>query len=304
MRVAVIATFLDEAASMPAFLRSLDAQTRRPDEVVLVDGGSTDGSDAIAEAHPGIRLVRAAGNRSVGRNVAIAATDADVVAATDLGCRLEPTWLERIVAPFDDPSVDVVMGWTVPPVGDDRVRAAVAVLTVPLEEVDADSTRPTTRSVAFRRSRVVPFPERYSHNEDAVWFAELRRRGLRFAFGPEARVAWTAPAGPRQLYRVVRRYGKGDGEAALDGVTYAKVAVQLATLGVLGVASVRLRPARAGLALALGRYVARMRRRAVSTLGSPSVLQAWVRVPAYGLVVKAAQVAGYAEGAVLRRRSG
>ena len=302
MKVAVITTFLDEAASMPAFLASLDTQTRKPDEIVLVDGGSTDGSDRIAEGHPRVRLLRVRGNRSVGRNAAMAATDADVVAATDLGCALEPTWLERIVEPFErDPGVDVVAGWTVPPEGSQRVRASVAVLTVPIESVHPGATRPSTRSVAFRRERVHPFPESYSHNEDAVWFIELRRAGLRFTFAPGARVAWSAPAGPRRLYSVVARYGRGDGHAGLDPRSYLKVAAELGALALLVIASFRSWLARLALAGGWGYYTMRMRRRAVSTLGSPPAFQALARVPAYGIVVKVAQVTGYARGALERR---
>ena len=303
MKVALIATFLNEATSMPAFLASLDAQTRAPDEIVLVDGGSTDGSDRMAEAHRGVRLLRAPGNRSVGRNAAIAATRADLIAATDLGCILEPTWLEHIVAPLEDnQDVDVVMGWMVPPATSNRVRASVATLVVPIESVDPDTTRPSTRSVAFRKDRVHPFPEEYSHNEDAVWFIDLRKEGRRFAFAPDARVVWTAPDGPRRLYRVVARYGLGDGHAGLDPRGYLKVGVELGALGALALGSIRWWSARLGLAAGLAYYTLRWRQRAMSTLGNPSPYQAFVRVPAYGLVAKAAQVTGYARGAMQRRR--
>jgi len=304
VKVALISTFLNEAGSMPAFLAGIEAQTRKPDEIILVDGGSTDGSDRIAARHPGVTLLRVPGNRSAGRNAALAATDADVIAATDLGCALEATWLEHIVEPLEaDAGIDVVAGWTVPPPLDERVRASVAVLTVPIERVDPASTRPSTRSVAFRRTRVHPFPEGYSHNEDAVWFVELRRRGLRFAFARDARVAWNAPRGPRRLYRVVARYGRGDGDAGLDPRAYLKVAGELSALGLLAAASLRFWTARLGLVAGWGYFTMRMRRRAISTLGSPSAYQALVRVPAYGLVVKAAQVAGYARGSLERRLS-
>lgn len=301
LTVTVIATFLDEAASMTAFLSSLDAQTRPPDDVILVDGGSSDGSDVMAAAHPRVRLMRVPGNRSVGRNAALEVVTTDLVAATDLGCTLEPEWLARLVAPFEEQSdLDVAMGWWVPPAGNERVRAAVAVLTVPISEVDAATTRPSTRSVAFRPNRVVPFPVQFGHNEDAVWFEELRRRGRHFVFVPEARVVWTAPSSGRQLFRVVERYGRGDGDAGLDPLSYAKVASQLAALTILATASTRSVPARLVLAAGLASYCRRMAARASTTLEHPSFLQAWLRVPAYGLVVKAAQVTGYSRGLLER----
>ena len=48
MRIVAISPFLNEDALLPRFLDSLDAQSRRPDRLLLVDDGSTDGSAEIA----------------------------------------------------------------------------------------------------------------------------------------------------------------------------------------------------------------------------------------------------------------
>jgi len=48
MRILAIVPFLNEARVLPRFLESVAAQTRPPDRLLLVDDGSTDGSDAIA----------------------------------------------------------------------------------------------------------------------------------------------------------------------------------------------------------------------------------------------------------------
>ncbi len=47
--IAAIVPFLDEADHLVALLESVDAQTRRPDQLVLVDDGSGDGSAEIAD---------------------------------------------------------------------------------------------------------------------------------------------------------------------------------------------------------------------------------------------------------------
>jgi poly-beta-1,6-N-acetyl-D-glucosamine synthase len=49
LRLAVVMPFLDEGRQLPAALRSIAAQTRPPDWLVLVDDGSRDASPALAE---------------------------------------------------------------------------------------------------------------------------------------------------------------------------------------------------------------------------------------------------------------
>ena len=76
MLVSVISTVLDEAESLPRLLDSLAVQTRVPDEVIVCDGGSTDGTLQLLEAESRfpLRVVQQPGaNISQGRNVAIEA---------------------------------------------------------------------------------------------------------------------------------------------------------------------------------------------------------------------------------------
>ncbi|HRI55746.1 MAG TPA: glycosyltransferase, partial [Anaerolineae bacterium] len=51
MRVSVICTVLNEAEAVGRLLDSLAAQSRPPDEVIIVDGGSSDGTPAVVMSH-------------------------------------------------------------------------------------------------------------------------------------------------------------------------------------------------------------------------------------------------------------
>ncbi len=44
MKVSLISTVKDASAHVEEFMGSVAAQTRAPDEVIVVDGGSTDGT--------------------------------------------------------------------------------------------------------------------------------------------------------------------------------------------------------------------------------------------------------------------
>jgi poly-beta-1,6-N-acetyl-D-glucosamine synthase len=49
-RLAIVVCFLNEATHLPTLLQSVEAQSEPPDQLLLVDDGSTDGSDRLADA--------------------------------------------------------------------------------------------------------------------------------------------------------------------------------------------------------------------------------------------------------------
>lgn len=221
--VALVATVLNEGASVDALLASVAAQTRRPDEIRLVDGGSTD--DTVARAHAwaarGLPLtveVRPGANIAQGRNAAIAATTAPLVAVTDAGVALAADWLARLVAPFADPRVDVVAGFFQ---GAPRTafEAALAATTLPTaDEIAPARFLPSSRSVAFRRAawaRVGGYPEWLDYGEDVVFDLRLRAAGCRFAWAPRAIAHFRPRPSLRAFWRQYYLYARGDGKADL-----------------------------------------------------------------------------------------
>src|SRR5437667_11298979 len=115
--ISLVMTVRNEAANLPLLLDSVLAQTLCPAEVVIVDGGSTDGTPQVAHSYIGrlpVRLVELPGaNISEGRNAAIRAAACDIVAVTDAGVRLDPHWLERLARPLLGERADVASGFFV-----------------------------------------------------------------------------------------------------------------------------------------------------------------------------------------------
>ncbi|MEA2293869.1 MAG: hypothetical protein QOE86_1508 [Solirubrobacteraceae bacterium] len=110
MRTSVVIRVRDEARALAELLRRLGAQTA-PHEVVVVDSGSADGSDAVAE-QAGARVVRVARftfGGALNDGTAVASGDV-VVALSAHALPRDDGWLARMAAAFEDPAIACVFG--------------------------------------------------------------------------------------------------------------------------------------------------------------------------------------------------
>lgn len=240
--VSLVLTVLNEAASIGGLLLSIAAQSHPPDEIVIVDGGSTDGTDTILERWRNrlpLRLLHRPGaNISAGRNAGIAAARGAIIAVTDAGVRLEPDWLAQLVAPFavvsDADAPEIVAGFFAPDPQSPFERAMGATVLPARADVDPATFLPSSRSIAFQReawSRVGGYPEWLDYCEDLIFDLRLREAGMRIVFAPDA-VARFRPRGTLiAFWHQYFRYARGDGKAGLFARRHA---IRYATYGAFG----------------------------------------------------------------------
>ncbi len=231
MNVSVIATVLNEQDSIRLFLNDLVSQSRTPSEIVIVDGGSTDGTidtiESIASKHPMLRLVVEKGcNVARGRNIAIEHARYDYIAMTDAGCRVNKHWLQELIKPFEgQDDVDVVGGRTEIDARNSFERW-VGYLNKPFEKLDIRDYLPTARSLALRKrwwERVGGFPEGLSMwAEDAVFMLRLKAQHVRLVLAPGAIVYWRPRGNLKEFCRQYFEYGIGDGEARIHSMLFLK----------------------------------------------------------------------------------
>jgi glycosyltransferase involved in cell wall biosynthesis len=232
MGISVIVTVFNERTTVTRLLDSLAGQTRRPDEIVICDGGSTDGTPAIIEAYvrecaatmPRLKLIIEPGaNISQGRNAAIAAAAGPIIAATDAGTKLAPDWLERLTAPFAvDPPPRAVAGFFLPD-AQGAFETAMAATVLPLEDdIDPDKFLPSSRSVAFTKATWAAaggYPEWLDYCEDLIFDFEVNDleplRPTAFAWAPDALVYFKPRSTLSDFWTQYYRYARGDGKADL-----------------------------------------------------------------------------------------
>jgi glycosyltransferase involved in cell wall biosynthesis/GT2 family glycosyltransferase/SAM-dependent methyltransferase len=112
--VSVVINTFNRSASLRRTLRSLELLDHPSFEVVVVNGPSTDDTEAVLAEHAGrIKVVRtAARNLSMSRNLGIAAAGGEIVAFIDDDAYPDPAWLDHLDAAYDDPEVAAAGGPT------------------------------------------------------------------------------------------------------------------------------------------------------------------------------------------------
>jgi glycosyltransferase involved in cell wall biosynthesis len=98
--VSVVVPALNEERHVGNLLSDLERQTRRPQEVILVDAGSEDNTVAVAQGFAGVRVLH--GERPVarGRNLGGLSASGHVLVFFDADVRLPETFLERFLEEF------------------------------------------------------------------------------------------------------------------------------------------------------------------------------------------------------------
>jgi cellulose synthase/poly-beta-1,6-N-acetylglucosamine synthase-like glycosyltransferase len=219
MKVSVILTVINEGPGMAELLDALLAQSRAPDEIVVVDGGSKDDTVAVlssySERYPLLKVhVEPGVNIARGRNIAIERAAGDVLAVTDGGCRPEADWLRELVRPLEsDPTVGAVAGRFVP-VSHNRFEYFCGKVSVPDLAQEAAEGMFFGRSSAFRRNlweAVGGYPEWLYTAEDTLFAVAAQRAGFKVAYAPESILHWRPRPTLSKLFKMYYLYGRGNG---------------------------------------------------------------------------------------------
>lgn len=224
-RFSLVTTVLNEREGCAVLLESLMEQTRRPDEVIIVDGGSTDGTVELIRGFMGrdasIRLIEAPGaNIGAGRNIGVAAATGEVILSTDAGCRLDPRWVECMAGAFEEDAELEFAGGSYRVAPRSLLEAVIGAATMrgELEAIDPERFNPSCRSMGYTKAlwdRAGGLPD-WTPTDDTLFNYKLRRMQVRRRFVADALVEWRPRSSLRGVYRQFRFYATLTGHTQLD----------------------------------------------------------------------------------------
>jgi glycosyltransferase involved in cell wall biosynthesis len=228
--ISVISTVLNEVDDIDGLVSSLMGQTLPPAEVVIVDGGSTDGTwerlQASGSRYPILVAIRdescslkgSSGPIARGRNVAIARATSDVIACADAGCIYGPEWLERLTRPIVSGAAEYSLGGSCI---DEKGRTIWDVASAPFLGIklraDEKTKSCTARSMAFRKDvwkRAGGFPETVFLIDDTL-FDIRARKIVAPAFADEAKAVYRPSLTAKTAINQLERYAVADGAAGV-----------------------------------------------------------------------------------------
>jgi GT2 family glycosyltransferase len=229
MKRAIIATVYNEVDNISRWWECLAQQKVLPEEIVIVDGGSQDGTweklqELTRHSPVPVRLKQQHCNIAEGRNLAIAMTDAEIIASSDAGTILDPNWFGEITRPLlEDKTIDIVGGKNVL-LAESEFQKFVAIIEGEPAEPANGEIHGSGRNTAYRRSAwadVGGYPEWLTLTaEDALYNHELYQAGKRLSYNPAAVVYWMTRNNADDYFKMLYRYGYGSAEAQFNFFPY------------------------------------------------------------------------------------
>jgi glycosyltransferase involved in cell wall biosynthesis len=191
--ISVVIPAYNAEKTLPGCLEALLNQTLVPNEVIVVDDGSTDRTAQVAGKFK-VTLIRQPNQGpAAARNAGVSKACGDIIMFTDSDCIPDPCWVERMVSPFNNPIVDGVKGVY----RTHQVEPAARLVQLEFEDRYQLLSRSEWidfvdgHAAAFRREAIVQiggfdpaFPE--ANNEDVDFSYRLAAAGKHMVFRPDA----------------------------------------------------------------------------------------------------------------------
>jgi len=224
IKFSLITTVKNEEKNILNFLSSFNNQTLKPDEIVIVDGGSTDQTvDYIKNFNSSIKIrliVEEGANISRGRNIAISQAKNELILCTDAGSVADNNFCRNQILPLAQyPDLDLSAGITF------SLHKSYPDWVIPdYDNLDFNQFLPSGRAVSVKKSlldKMGGFPEYLTlTGEDTLFAINYRRHSRKWAFNKKSFILWDSPQNDNEGHKLIFRYGYGDGESGVGDFVF------------------------------------------------------------------------------------
>jgi rhamnosyltransferase len=238
--VSLIVRCFNEEAHIGRLLTGALSQTRPPEEIIIVDSGSTDGTLSIASTFD-VQVVSIAPELfSFGHalNVGIAASTAEIaIFASAHVYPVYDTWIEQLVAPFRDRRVALTYGRQQTPPGGRFSEQRLLSQWFPAQSARRQR-HPfcNNANAAIRRSawEQRPYDEQLTGLEDLDWAKYAMEAGHSIAYVAEAPVVHVHDESFKQVFNRYRREAIAHKDIYNDQEMGVGTAARLAAINIFG----------------------------------------------------------------------
>lgn len=223
----LIITVFNEEKSIIDFVKSLNAQSKYPDEFIIVDGGSSDRTVPLIKeticTEISYRIIidekcskkYSKGPIAKGRNVAISNAKYENILVSDAGCLLDEHWVEQMIFSFENNNADVVSGWYKARVSNAFQREIADIFCPSIDRINKETFLPSSRSIGFKKyiwEQVKGYPEDSYTAEDTLFDIKIFKIAKNIIFNENAFVYWNIPEDKDELKQKLYQYGYGEGQ--------------------------------------------------------------------------------------------
>jgi len=212
MKSSFIATVFNEEKNIKSFIDSLLDQTKKPNEIIIVDGGSDDKTYGILKEYSKrnklVKVYQEKGaNIARGRNIAISKAKGEIILVSDAGCILDKDWVKDTLNYF--PKEDIVAG-SYKGIVKNNFEYFQNLLVI--KKVDRPA-RMSSRNIAFKKKcwkDVGGYPEKSLTGEDNRFNINLMEKGYKIKVNPKKLISWDMRPTLSKFSKQYYLYGKGD----------------------------------------------------------------------------------------------